>query len=69
MSRLLATIRISSFKEMKGAEGSLVEMISGIVDGAMSFDNDPSGLLRNRLDDDMWFGEAAGTALLGATGV
>jgi rhamnogalacturonyl hydrolase YesR len=68
MSRVLATIEKSGFGEhLLGEEESLIEMIKGIIDGSMGFDTDPSGLLRNRLDDETWFGEAAGTALIAAT--
>jgi rhamnogalacturonyl hydrolase YesR len=65
MARVLATVRKSSFV-MENAEKVLVGMIQRIIDGAMTFDSDPSGLLRNRLDDETWFGEAAGTAMLAA---
>jgi hypothetical protein len=68
MGRVIATIRKSEFNaRMEGEVESLVGMAKGIIDGAMGFDTDPSGLLRNRLDDETWFGEAAGTALLAAT--
>jgi rhamnogalacturonyl hydrolase YesR len=68
MSRVLATIKRSVFaSEMNDAENSLEGMIKGIIDGTMELDTDSSGLLRNRLDDETWFGEAAGTALIAAT--
>ncbi|KAK8209100.1 hypothetical protein M8818_003795 [Zalaria obscura] len=38
-----------------------------IVDAAMRIDDDASGLLRNYLGDQGWFGEVSGTALLAAT--
>jgi rhamnogalacturonyl hydrolase YesR len=66
MCRVLATIKKSRL-EMKREEMALVHMIRDILDGAMKFDTDSSGLLRNRLDDETWFGDAAGTALLAAT--
>ena len=64
MARVLATVRKAGFE---GEEEVLVRMVEGIVEGAMGFDTDSSGLLRNRLDDESWFGEVAGTALLAAT--
>jgi rhamnogalacturonyl hydrolase YesR len=69
ISRVLATIDKSGFGgcPLGEEEQSLVEIIKGIIDGAMSLDTDSSGLLRNRLDDESWFGEAAGTALIAAT--
>jgi rhamnogalacturonyl hydrolase YesR len=68
MSRVLATLRKSSFAtETWEEQDSLVQMTKGIIDGAMSLDTDPSGLLRNRLNDESWFGECAGTTLLAAT--
>jgi rhamnogalacturonyl hydrolase YesR len=67
MARVLATIRKSRFAgELEKEQGSLAGMTQGILDGAMKLDTDASGLLRNRLDDESWFGEAAGTALLAA---
>ena len=68
MARVLATLRKSKFAaETKEEQKALVHMTRSILDGAMYFDTDPSGLLRNRLDDETWFGEAAGTALIAAT--
>ena len=68
MARVLATVRKAGFeREMKGEQEVLVRMVEGIVEGAMGFDTDSSGLLRNRLDDESWFGEVAGTALLAAS--
>ncbi|KAH7086794.1 hypothetical protein FB567DRAFT_51516 [Paraphoma chrysanthemicola] len=68
MARVLATIRKSRFVEaMAKEQKSLASMIKGILDGVMVLDADPSGLLRNRLGDETWFGEAAGTALLAAS--
>lgn len=68
MARVLATIRGSGFEEeMREEQRLLVNMIEGIVRGVIEGDTDDSGLLRNYLDDETWWGEAAGTALLAAT--
>ncbi|KAF3051993.1 hypothetical protein E8E11_010634 [Didymella keratinophila] len=68
MARVLATILGSGMGEqLRGEQRLLVEMVEGIVRGAMAVDTDGSGLLRNYVDDETWFGEAAGTALLAAT--
>lgn len=68
MTRVLAAIRGARFVEqMQEEQRSLVEMIEGIVRGAIDEDTDDSGLLRNYLGDDTWWGEVAGTALLAAT--
>jgi rhamnogalacturonyl hydrolase YesR len=70
MSRVLSTIRHASpsFRSsLAEEEKRLVQMIKGIISGARNFDTHPSGLLRNRLDDESWFGEVAGTALIAAT--
>lgn len=68
MCRVLASLRNSRFKDdTRKEQKSLIQKITGILDGAMALDTDPSGLLRNRLDDESWFGEAAGTSLLAAT--
>ncbi|KAL6712036.1 hypothetical protein ACN47E_003079 [Coniothyrium glycines] len=67
MARVLATIQKSKYAaQMKSEQDSLVHMTKEIIDGAIKFDTDDSGLLRNYLDDDSWFGEVAGTALLAA---
>ena len=67
MARVLATIRQSKLAEqMQKEQKVLVEMIGGIVRGAMATDTDPSLLLRNYLGDETWWGEVAGTALLAA---
>ncbi|RMZ66570.1 Six-hairpin glycosidase [Pyrenophora seminiperda CCB06] len=39
-------------------------MTKDVVDAAIRNDNHESGLLRNYLDDETWFGEVAGTALM-----
>jgi rhamnogalacturonyl hydrolase YesR len=68
MCRVLATLRKSRLDgETKKEQESLVRMIKSIFDGAIALDTHPSGLLRNRLDDESWFGEAAGSSLLAAT--
>ncbi|KAJ4324832.1 hypothetical protein N0V94_001061 [Neodidymelliopsis sp. IMI 364377] len=68
MARILTTVRGSKFAEhLHEMQSSLVEMIKDIVNGAMHLDTDGSGLLRNYLEDETWWGEIAGTALLAAT--
>ncbi|XPS70751.1 hypothetical protein M3J07_002953 [Ascochyta lentis] len=68
MARVLATVRGSRLAEqMREEQRWLVKMIEGIVGGAMAFDTDASGLLRNYLDDETWWGKVSGTALLAAT--
>ena len=68
MARVLATIRGATFAtQMQEEQRSLVEMIEGIVRGAIDEDTDDSDLLRNYLGDETWWGEVAGTALLTAT--
>lgn len=68
MARVLATLRSSRFAEQMHEEQVLLrEMIEVIVRGAVDQDTDDSGLLRNYLDDETWWGEIAGTALLAAT--
>lgn len=44
----------------------LDQWIGEILDGAIRTDDDESGLLRNYLGDNDWFGETSGTALLAA---
>jgi rhamnogalacturonyl hydrolase YesR len=68
MARVLATMQKSKFAaEIKVQQESVLRMIKEIVDGAIALDTDSTGLLRNYLDDESWFGEVAGTALLAAT--
>ena len=68
MARVLATIVESGLEEqVRGEQRLLIEMVEGIVRGAMFVDTDKSGLLRNYVDDETWFGEVASTALLAAT--
>lgn len=45
---------------------SLDTWMAEIIDAAIRTDNHESGLLRNYLGDDAWFGETAGTALIAA---
>ncbi|KAK5120800.1 hypothetical protein LTR85_005867 [Meristemomyces frigidus] len=45
----------------------LDQWVGEILDGAIETDDDESGLLRNYLGDDSWFGETSGTSLLTAT--
>ncbi|KAI7047208.1 hypothetical protein KC352_g46088, partial [Hortaea werneckii] len=45
----------------------LDQYIGEILDAAMRADTDNSGLLRNYLDQESWFGETSGTSLLAAT--
>lgn len=67
IARVLATIRASKFvSRMRDEQRALMGMAEGIVRGAMKHDTDVSGLLRNYLDDESWWGEVAGTALLAA---
>jgi rhamnogalacturonyl hydrolase YesR len=68
MARVLATLKKGRFAEETADEqSSLLWMTKRILDAAVGADNDPSGLLRNYLDDESWFGEVAGTALMAAT--
>ena len=68
MARVLATMQNSKYKsQTKTQQASLTSMIKGILDGAIKFDTDASGLLRNYLNDTTWFGEISGTSLLAAT--
>lgn len=68
MARVLATLRNSrSAMQTEGEQESLLGMVRGIIDGAVKVDTHESGLLRNYLDDESWFAEVAGTALMAAT--
>ncbi|KAF2200188.1 Six-hairpin glycosidase [Delitschia confertaspora ATCC 74209] len=68
MSRVLATMLKSKYaNSTKKEQDSLASMIKTIVDGAIALDTDSSGLLRNYLDDETWFGEISGTSILAAT--
>jgi rhamnogalacturonyl hydrolase YesR len=68
MSRVYATMKKSPYNGQTGTEqGQLSGMIRDILDGAISLDNDGSGLLRNYLGDDSWWGEISGSSLLAAT--
>ncbi|EMC93910.1 hypothetical protein BAUCODRAFT_52470, partial [Baudoinia panamericana UAMH 10762] len=68
MARVRATIsgwnvsREAMQPEMEKLDGWIGE----IIDGAVSTDDDQSGLLRNYLGDRSWWGEVSGTALLTA---
>lgn len=65
MARVLATLRSSQFAaETATEQGSLLDMTKAILDAAIQADSHSSGLLRNYLDDDSWFGDVAGTALM-----
>ncbi|KAI8939932.1 hypothetical protein NX059_003659 [Plenodomus lindquistii] len=67
MARVLGTLRYSHFAaQTVGEQALLLRMVKRIVDGVVACDTDSSGLLRNYLDDDEWFGEVAGTALMAA---
>lgn len=68
MVRVRATISgwRSSNVTMSREVQDLDQWIGEIIDGAMRTDDDASGLLRNYLGDDKWFGETSGTALLAA---
>jgi len=68
MTRVLATLRKSQYEsETADEQKMLLDMTKGILDGAIEADTDASGLLRNYLDDETWFAEVAGTALMAAT--
>lgn len=67
MSRILATLVHSPYASQTLREqDSLVNMTKSIIDAAIKADTHSSGLLRNYLDDESWFGEVAGTALMAA---
>lgn len=68
MVRVRATISgwRPSNETMSSELQQLDQWIGEILDGAIRTDNDDSGLLRNYLGDDEWFGETSGTALLAA---
>ncbi|PVI08260.1 hypothetical protein DM02DRAFT_579493 [Periconia macrospinosa] len=68
LSRVLATFQKSPWSSQTTVEQTqLTTYIKQILDGAIAFDTDSSGLLRNYLDDASWWGEISGTALLAAT--
>ncbi|KAF2729132.1 Six-hairpin glycosidase [Polyplosphaeria fusca] len=67
-SRVLATLRKSKFDgETKEEQAQLTSIVKGIIDGAIKFDVDQSGLLRNYLNESSWWGEISGTSILAAT--
>lgn len=66
MVRVLHTLqKWSGSRDLHDEEGKLKSWIKEILDGCLlsGFDN---GLLHNYLNDDGWFGEISGTALLSA---
>ncbi|KAI5464403.1 Six-hairpin glycosidase-like protein [Mariannaea sp. PMI_226] len=66
MVRVLHTLqKWSGSASMTSQAGQLKDWIKEILDGAMASDLD-DGLLRNYLNDESWFGEISGTALLSA---
>ena len=69
MARVRATITgwKPSNKSLVKETEQLDKWIREILDAAILIDNDNTGLLRNYLGDDSWFGETSGTALLAAT--
>ncbi|CAJ2509376.1 Uu.00g144020.m01.CDS01 [Anthostomella pinea] len=70
MARVRATISgwRPSNEAMQDQIRQLDQWIGEILDGAIRTDDDEeSGLLRNYLGDDSWFGETSGTALLAGT--
>jgi len=68
MSRVLATLVHSQYASQTARpQASLIDMTKDILDAAIQADTHGSGLLRNYLDDESWFGEVAGTALMTAT--
>ena len=68
MVRVRATISgwRPSNETMSEELSQLDSWIGEILDGAIRTDDDESGLLRNYLGDEGWFGETSGTALLAA---
>ncbi|CZT16334.1 uncharacterized protein RCC_02176 [Ramularia collo-cygni] len=70
MARVLATLLhwhpTETGPDFSQTRKDLFEWIGEILRGAMSSPKD-DGLLRNYLNDDSWFGETSGTALLTAT--
>jgi hypothetical protein len=68
MVRVRATISgwRPSNETMSEELSQLDTWIGEILDGAIRTDDDESGLLRNYLGDEEWFGETSGTALLAA---
>ena len=68
MVRVRATISgwRPSNETMSEELSQLDSWIGEILDGAIRTDDDDSGLLRNYLGDEGWFGETSGTALLAA---
>lgn len=68
MARVLATMKYSPFSDDTASEQAMLSsMIQEILDGSMALDHDPSGLLRNYLNDTTWWGEISGTSMLAAT--
>jgi rhamnogalacturonyl hydrolase YesR len=59
MARVIATMMGSRrfATETKKEQADLGTMVQEILDSAMRADTHPSGLLRNYLDDESWFGE------------
>ncbi|KAF2635335.1 hypothetical protein P280DRAFT_196625 [Massarina eburnea CBS 473.64] len=68
MSRVFATLKKSPLAAQVASEQTMVRgYVKEILDASIKFDNDSSGLLRNYLNDTMWWGEISGTSLLAAT--
>ncbi|KAF2164010.1 hypothetical protein M409DRAFT_37159 [Zasmidium cellare ATCC 36951] len=65
MARVLATIMHwpNGASNLGQQQNQLTGWIKEIVDGARNAGRDSSGLLRNYLPDNSWFGETSGTAL------
>lgn len=68
MMRVLATVLKWERSQKWNEEAeSLISWIKEILDGAIRTDDEKeTNLLRNYLDDNSWWGEVAGTALLGS---
>lgn len=66
MTRVLATLtHWSGSKHLTAERDQLVLWIQQIIDGARNVPRDPSSnLLRNYLNNETWFGEVSGTALM-----
>ncbi|KAI5457579.1 Six-hairpin glycosidase-like protein [Mariannaea sp. PMI_226] len=67
MVRVLHTLqKWSGSSSMTSEAGQLKSWIKEILDCAMQAPKDDEGLLRNYFEDDSWWGEISGTALLAA---
>ncbi|KAF2402964.1 hypothetical protein EJ06DRAFT_527931 [Trichodelitschia bisporula] len=68
LARMIATLGAwEGGKGMVSAKKDMVGWVKGIVEGVKGVDESSgaeNGLLRNYVDDESWFGEVAGTALM-----